>query len=94
MRAVSAEALQTAANWSDINTDPGYVTPGPLVDGHVLPQQAYDVFAAGKQMDIPILVGWNEQEFADPVAGHDHRCYSTAIVADWKVEGASSAPSA
>lgn len=62
LRALGAEALQSAANWSDINTDPGYVVPAPLVDGHVLPQQAYDVFASGRQMRIPILVGWNEQE--------------------------------
>lgn len=62
LRAVNANALQSAANWSNINTDPGLVVPAPLIDGHALPQQAYDVFATGKQMDIPILVGWNEQE--------------------------------
>jgi len=34
----------------------------PVLDGMVLPQTPYDVFAAGKQNDVPILIGSNEDE--------------------------------
>ena len=31
----------------------------PVVDGYVLPSDVYSVFAAGKQNDVPMLIGWN-----------------------------------
>jgi len=34
----------------------------PVVDGYVLPRSPYDVFAAGGQIDVPMLVGSNEEE--------------------------------
>ena len=34
----------------------------PIVDGYVLPQDTYSVFAAGKQNDVPILVGSNSED--------------------------------
>jgi para-nitrobenzyl esterase len=37
--------------------------PGsPIVDGYVLSQSIYDTFAAGKQLDIPTIVGWNADD--------------------------------
>ena len=34
--------------------------PGrPVIDGYVLPTDVYAIFAAGKQNDIPMIVGWN-----------------------------------
>jgi para-nitrobenzyl esterase len=44
----------------------------PVVDGWVLPEQPASVFAKGKQMRIPVLVGSNEDEvsiFASSIVG-------------------------
>lgn len=62
LRGVSALSLQTATDWNTFNTDPGYTVPGPLIDGVVLPKQTYAAYAAGEQMNIPTLIGWNEEE--------------------------------
>jgi para-nitrobenzyl esterase len=35
---------------------------GPNLDGALLPQAAYDVFAAGGQSHVPLLAGWNADE--------------------------------
>ncbi|HEY1465028.1 MAG TPA: carboxylesterase/lipase family protein [Terriglobales bacterium] len=35
---------------------------GPDVDGYFLPQSPEEIFAAGKQNDIPLLAGWNHDE--------------------------------
>lgn len=32
------------------------------VDGYFLPEKAFDLFAAGKQARVPLLVGWNTEE--------------------------------
>lgn len=32
---------------------------GPIVDGYVLPESIANIFAAGKQNDVPVLTGWN-----------------------------------
>ncbi|MEO8926493.1 MAG: carboxylesterase family protein [Caulobacteraceae bacterium] len=34
----------------------------PVLDGYVLPRSPYDAFAQGRQNDVPILVGSNEEE--------------------------------
>jgi para-nitrobenzyl esterase len=34
----------------------------PVIEPHVLPETPYDVFAAGRQADVPILVGSNADE--------------------------------
>ncbi|SOD80549.1 carboxylesterase/lipase family protein [Spirosoma fluviale] len=35
---------------------------GLVIDGYVLPQPVADIFAAGKQNDVRLLTGWNEDE--------------------------------
>ena len=35
---------------------------GPIIDGYVLPQSIADIFAAGKQNNITLLTGWNQDE--------------------------------
>ncbi|MGZ3751597.1 MAG: carboxylesterase/lipase family protein [Mucilaginibacter sp.] len=35
----------------------------PIVDGYVLPQTVADIFAANKQNHVPVIIGWNEDEF-------------------------------
>nr|WP_221379145.1 carboxylesterase family protein [Actinoplanes polyasparticus] len=55
MRAMPAERIQSAAeslaaHWR------------PSVDGHVLPKPPAEIYAAGEQLDVPILVGSNADE--------------------------------
>jgi para-nitrobenzyl esterase len=35
----------------------------PIVDGYVLPQTVADIFAANKQNHVPLIIGWNGDEF-------------------------------
>src|SRR6476661_4708791 len=35
---------------------------GPIVDGYVLPQPIGQIFAQGKENDVALLTGWNENE--------------------------------
>jgi para-nitrobenzyl esterase len=35
---------------------------GPNVDGYMLPEPVFSVFAAGKQARVPLLAGWNADE--------------------------------
>lgn len=45
-----------------------YLAPGthwsfdPTIDGWILPQRPREIFAAGKQNDVPLLTGWNADE--------------------------------
>ncbi len=52
LRAVPAEDLQK---------QPGNLR-GPIVDGYVLPDAVFNIFAAGKENKISLLTGWNEDE--------------------------------
>lgn len=36
---------------------------GPVIDGYVLPEPIMKIFAAGKQNDIDLLTGWNEDDW-------------------------------
>lgn len=59
---ILALTLDPNANW-DL---------GPDVDGWILPQTPREIFAAGKQNDVPLLAGWNADEgslFAGGVFG-------------------------
>ncbi len=35
---------------------------GPVIDGWFLPSPVPDIFAAGKQNDVPLIAGWNRDE--------------------------------
>jgi para-nitrobenzyl esterase len=35
---------------------------GPDVDGYFLPESPVEIFAAGKQNDVPLMAGWNHDE--------------------------------
>jgi para-nitrobenzyl esterase len=35
---------------------------GPVIDGYVLPEAIIDIFKAGKQNNVALLTGWNEDE--------------------------------
>ena len=33
--------------------------PGPIIDGYVVPDPVSEIFAQGRQNDVPLIVGWN-----------------------------------
>jgi para-nitrobenzyl esterase len=49
--------------------DPG--TTHPIIDGYVLPEEIYAAFAAGRQNDVPILIGSNADEGRPMIMGRD-----------------------
>ena len=51
LRAKSADDLQKAGGFS-----------GPDIDGWLLPDEVYTIFAKGKQNDVPLLIGSNADE--------------------------------
>ena len=55
LRAKTAAELLQASSAGDDNS-------GVVVDGWVLPQTVYSIFAEGKQNDVPIIVGNNSDE--------------------------------
>ncbi len=44
-------------------------TTHPIIDGYVLPEEPYLAFAAGRQNDVPILIGSNAEEGRPMIAG-------------------------
>jgi para-nitrobenzyl esterase len=46
----------------DFTTHPGTTAFAPNIDGFVIPEPPASRFYAGKQMKIPLLVGWNAHE--------------------------------
>ena len=58
LRALPAQQLLEASG------KPGAPRFAPIVDGYFLPRSPADIFAAGQQAHVPLLVGWNSQEMA------------------------------
>jgi para-nitrobenzyl esterase len=56
LRAKSADEVLKAS------TAPGAVRFSPNLDGYMMPEDAYTIFAAGKQTHVPLLAGWNADE--------------------------------
>lgn len=79
LRAMPADVLlHVAANDQDVDLEPS-------VDGWFLRQQPAAAFAQGRQMNIPVLVGSNENEmsiFASPLVGG--RSYRPKTVAEYR----------
>ena len=57
MRAATSDEVLTA-----MTTDSGPIPLRPVVDGWVLPNTVYAIFAAGEQNDVPVIVGSNADE--------------------------------
>ena len=57
MRAATSDEVLTA-----MTTDRGPIPMRPVVDGWVLPNTVYAIFAAGEQNDVPVIVGSNADE--------------------------------
>ena len=62
--AASADSLRSlrAKSPEDLLKVPGAESFRPSVDGWMLPEDVYSIFAHGKQNDVPILVGSNADE--------------------------------
>ncbi len=58
LRAMPAQALMDAV----MKTDEQRYRFSLDVDGYFLPEPVADLFAAGKQNDVPLLAGWNHDE--------------------------------
>lgn len=56
LRALPAEQLL------ELTAKPGTPRFGATVDGYFLPKRPADIFAAGAQAHVPLLVGWNSEE--------------------------------
>src|SRR5580698_3805 len=57
LRAMPTETILAAANGKGA---PGFPT---VVDGRLLTEPVADTYAAGKQAHVPLLAGWNRDEF-------------------------------
>jgi para-nitrobenzyl esterase len=58
LRAIPAEELLRRAS------GPGMPPLSTNIDGYVLPKKPAEIFAAGEQAHVPLLVGWNSAELA------------------------------
>ncbi|HEX8330449.1 MAG TPA: carboxylesterase family protein [Hymenobacter sp.] len=56
LRALPAQQLLEASG------KPGAQRFSAIVDGYFLPRQPSEIYAAGQQAKVPLLVGWNSQE--------------------------------
>ncbi len=57
----------------------------PIIDRYVVPEEPYAAFAAGRQNDVPILIGSNADEARPLIAGNNVRLATFAedIGEDW-----------
>jgi len=81
LRAIPADRiLETAASDQNVDLEPN-------IDGWVLPRQPAVTFARGRQAQVPVMLGTNEDEvsiFASPlVAGHSYRPKTVAEYRAW-----------
>lgn len=70
LRRIPADKI-TAADFSGLPEIPNSNAALPIVDGYVIPEDPYTLYAAGKQADVPLLLGYNADESAhmfSPVA--------------------------
>ena len=56
------EAMRAASADDVLGVSPALVVVGPNVDGWVFPDTIYNIFAAGDQHDVPVIIGSNADE--------------------------------
>ena len=64
LRRMPADKI-TAASFSGLPEIAHYDGSGPVLDGYVIPADTFAVYSAGKQADIPLLIGYNDDEAAN-----------------------------
>ena len=52
----------------------------PSLDGYFLPQDAWTVFAAGRQSHVPLLAGWNADEVRQSVTPRKEKPSAQSLV--------------
>lgn len=69
LQKAEAEGLKVGTSLADLRAMPAdelmkkqMAVRGPIMDGYVLPQTIAGIFAAGKQNDVSLLTGWNEDD--------------------------------
>jgi para-nitrobenzyl esterase len=65
LRSMSSADLQKAAVAARGENGP---PTGPVVDGYVLPESAARIFAAGRQLPVPLIIGNNAREQGGPAS--------------------------
>jgi para-nitrobenzyl esterase len=63
LRKLPAEAI-SSARFDGLPEIPHSNAALPIVDGYVIPGDTYPLYAAGKQADVPLLIGYNADEGA------------------------------
>jgi para-nitrobenzyl esterase len=63
LRQIPADKI-TAADFPGLPEIPNSDMALPIVDGYVIPDDPYALYAAGKQADVPLLLGYNANESA------------------------------
>ena len=61
---ISLDALRTATGDEVMAVERGFARFSPNIDGWVFPDAIYNIFAAGAQNDVPVIVGSNADEDA------------------------------
>lgn len=61
LRAMPAEKVNVAALW-DFSSNPAETAFSPNIDGFVVPEAPASRFSKGRQMRIPLLAGWVQDE--------------------------------
>jgi para-nitrobenzyl esterase len=59
---LAALRAMPAANLLEATAKPGLPRLSPTVDGYFLPKSPFEIFAAGEQAHVPLLIGWNSEE--------------------------------
>lgn len=67
LRQVPADLIRAAAPWDQL-TDPTITAFGPSIDGDLLTDSPINIFLKKKQLDIPVMGGWNGAEWFPFVA--------------------------
>jgi len=71
LRAIPAQTILEQSMKKDTGESPHFV---PDIDGYFLSESVSTIFAEGKQIDVPLLAGWNHDEGGyDPVKGQSPR---------------------
>jgi para-nitrobenzyl esterase len=92
LRAVPASQIQLAARrggtGSGANNNPANDERGvfdmnwPILDGHVLPHSPYEIFGAGRQNDVPLLLGTVANEGATMPSAPSRDAYFNQVRAE------------
>jgi para-nitrobenzyl esterase len=85
LREKSPEELMDALNETSAGTL-GFASIGPNIDGYVIPENPPLMFAAGEQMNVPLLIGTNANEgayFAPDMTLDEYKMIMTFVYGEY-----------